>query len=101
MNLIIAPSTDLFTTAAPPGALVARPPGDGWSLAGLEVSRGSVVVVVYFWTRSKVYAESEAKAQAAKAQAEAQEEEARKNPHGVRIVPFAAVPQLPVEGAAP
>jgi len=65
MNLIVAPGTDLFATAAAPGGLVPRPPGEGWSLAGLEVSHDFVrggegqLRVVYFWTRSKVYGEAE------------------------------------------
>lgn len=66
MNLIIAPGTDLYVTASPPNGLAPRPPGEGWSLAGLEVSHRSTEVedgellVVYFWTRSKVIAEFEA-----------------------------------------
>ena len=66
MNLIVAPGADLFATAAAPGGLVPRPPGEGWSLAGLEVSHDFVrggegqLRVVYFWTRSKMLAEFEA-----------------------------------------
>jgi len=67
VNLIVATSTDLFATVAPPGSLAPRPPGEGWSLAGLEVSHQNskrelgALCVVYFWTRSKVYAEEEVK----------------------------------------
>jgi len=57
MNLIVAPSTDLYATAAVPGGLVPRPPGEGWSLAVLETL--GELRIVYFWTRSKVYGEAE------------------------------------------
>jgi NTP pyrophosphatase (non-canonical NTP hydrolase) len=65
MNLIVHPTTDLYTTSAPPDGMAPRPPGEGWSLAGLEVSHRNTsaeidaLCVVYFWTRSHVYAEAE------------------------------------------
>lgn len=71
MNLIVAPGTDLYATEAAPGGLAPRPPGEGWSLAGLEVSHKFVrggegqLCTVYFWTRSKMLAEFEAAKEAA------------------------------------
>jgi hypothetical protein len=65
MNLIVHPTTDLHVTCGPVDGLAPRPAGDGWSLAALEVSHRSTsaeidaLCVVYFWTRSHVYAEAE------------------------------------------